>query len=805
MRTKNICNTAPLLKLYFTNFAAMKSVLSAVLSCLCLITPLFAQEEFVPIGQWKAYLPYTGSISVADAGEKVYVANGQAVFSYNKSDNTFDRLSKANGLSDVDATGVFYGAEQKTLVIPYLNSNVDVIVNGVVQNFPYIKSASISGNKSVNHAYFFGDSIYLSTGFGLVVYDYKKQESPATYFFIDEASGSYFNVNSTIVFGNAIYAATDKGVYRASLENPLLENFNNWESLSGELGLGEGSAQYFAAFNNRLYVIVDSASVYEYDGISWLLYYYDADWLLQHISSSPTRLIITQIDSETTPPDARRIMTVDINDSYAFFGNDYDLQYPFATVMDSNKDYWIADLYSGLLRYSNEVFTHYLPNGPGSSKVFDMEYYDNILWVAPGEVNNSWNYQYNRDGFFEMNYGNWTNINNFVFPALDTVLDFITMTIDARTGKSYFGSYGGGLAEFDNTNFTLQIFDETNTGENGLKDIGVSDPGSCRIGGLQFDINGNLWISNFGVETPLVVRKADGTWKNFQCYLPSGSGNQTAQIVIDDFDQKWVQIPRGTGILVYNHGSGIDDVSDDETRVLSTGAGNGNLPVGYVNCLVKDLDGEIWVGTNEGVAVFYNPGAVMDGGTAADAAQPLVNLGGYYDYLLGREIVNTIAVDGANRKWIGTNSGVFLVSADGTEQILSFTEDNSPLLSNIILNITINGENGEVYFGTSKGICSYRSTATSGTAEHTDVKVFPNPVREDYSGLIAISGLANNAQVKITDASGRMIFETVALGGQAVWDGKGYEGNRAATGVYVVYSSNDDGSDTYVTKILIVN
>lgn len=127
-----------------------------------------------------------------------------------------------------------------------------------------------------------------------------------------------------------------------------------------------------------------------------------------------------------------------------------------------------------------------------------------------------------------MDYGFWNNINVFTFPALDTVLDFITMTLDATTGKAYFGSYGGGVAEYDRPNNTLKIFDETNTGADGLKDIGASDPGSCRVSGLQFDVNGNLWVSNYGVETPLVVRKADGTWKNFQCFtLKCRQSNRT--------------------------------------------------------------------------------------------------------------------------------------------------------------------------------------------------------------------------------------------------------------------------------------
>lgn len=194
----------------------------------------------------------------------------------------------------------------------------------------------------------------------------------------------------------------------------------------------------------------------------------------------------------------------------------------------------------------------------------------------------------------------------------------------------------------------------------------------------------------------------------------------------------------------------------------------------------------------------------MDGGTIADAAQPLVNLGGYNEYLLSKEIVNCITVDGANRKWIGTNSGVFLISADGTEQLLFFNQDNSPLLSNVVLSIAIDGVTGEVYFGTDKGIVSYRGTATQGLAEQGNVKVFPNPVRPEHNGPIAISGLVNNAQVKITDTGGRLIYETIALGGQAIWNGKGYNGQDAATGVYMVYSADDTGKETVVTRIVLL-
>jgi hypothetical protein len=188
-----------------------------------------------------------------------------------------------------------------------------------------------------------------------------------------------------------------------------------------------------------------------------------------------------------------------------------------------------------------------------------------------------------------------------------------------------------------------------------------------------------------------------------------------------------------------------------------------------------------------------------------DAQQIIVTVNGVAGYLLETERVSTIAVDGANRKWVGTSNGVFVLSPDGTEQVAYYTVDNSPLLSNVIMDIAIDGESGEVFIGTDKGLVSIRGEATEGGEEHSGVLVFPNPVRENYDGPIAIKGLANNANVKITDVNGMLFYETTALGGQAVWDGRNYNGERAKTGVYFVFSSNEDGSSKNVAKLLIIN
>ncbi len=766
------------------------------LSALFGLQVLFGQN--VPIGQWKSHLPYNGVLSAVDAGDKVYAANSISVFSYNKSDNSYDRLSTAAGFSDVGIRGIHYGKENKTLVIVYTNSNIDFLLGNTIYNFPFIKSGNINGDKNIYDAAFQGDTVILSCGFGLVFFDIKKLESPATIFFTDNTAANV-RVNQTTVYNNAIYAACDSGLYRGDLDEANLQDFSKWDTFSGYNGLPNGPVRFITTFNNMLYSLVGD-TVYSFDGIDWNSFFFEEGWQTNQLKGTDSRLLITQIAGNTEPADTCRILMMDAGGAVTEVKSSTNLGYIWQSDFDSESALWIADSYRGLVKYAANNYIYFEPNGPASSKVQDMESINGNLYVAPGESDASWNYLYNRDGFFKYDsYGNWITYNKFEYPELDTTLDFITVKADPNSDNVYFGSFGGGLLEFNSITNGIKIYKQ------GFVESSPGDTTKYRVSGLAFDAEGNLWMSNSGAVNPIAIKRADGTWKNINPNLSAEIGNQVGQIEIDQFNTKWIQLPRGNGILIYNENLTLDDASDDLIKVLSSGAGNGNLHTNYINCLAVDKQGEVWVGTAEGITIFYNPSEVFSGTTAGDATQPLVNLGGFYEQLLRNDIVNTIAVDGANRKWVGTNSGAFLINADGTEQLLYFNIDNSPLISNIVLNIEIDDKNGDVYFGTASGIVSYRYTATEGVETIDKVSVFPNPVRAEYQGLIAINGLTANAEVKITDVAGRMIYATTALGGQAIWDGKGYNGSRAKTGVYLVYSSNEDGSETFVAKILMVN
>src|SRR5690606_36440370 len=233
----------------------------------------------------------------------------------------------------------------------------------------------------------------------------------------------------------------------------------------------------------------------------------------------------------------------------------------------------------------------------------------------------------------------------------------------------------------------------------------IGDPGSYRVSGLAFDKDRNLWISNFGAATPLKARKNDGTWRAFTIPFLVFE-NATGYILIDDQDYKWIVSPLGNGLISFDHGTDIDATNDDRWRRLSMGTGNGNFPSNEVFSIAKDRNGFIWVGTADGAVVFECPGSIFSA-EGCDASWPIVANGNFAGYLFKGQEVRDIAVDGANRKWMATANGVFLVNATGDKVIYGFTEENSPLLSNDVKQVTIDGQTGEVFFATQKGICSF--------------------------------------------------------------------------------------------------
>ena len=749
-----------------------------------------AQSSLTAIGMWKEYLPYNSAIDLAAGDNKIYCATPYSLFTVDLADHSIERLSRMTGLAETGISAICYNEGNRKLFIAYANSNIDIIYRNDIFNIPDIKRESIVGDKSIYNIYSLADNYYLSTGLGVIVVDGNRYEIKDSW--IIGNNGDNVRVNGLTSDANFFYAATDEGLKRIPVNNANPSSYLNWQLLSGANGLSAGSCADVIDASNKV-IVLKNDSLFALNGNSWNLFYADGNQITA-INSSGGKIAVCH--RLAGPVSKVVILNADGSVSKIIQQNGVT-PFPRKAVLYSGS-YWIADQFNALSKFSSGSTADevYSPNSPESIASGEMLEYNDVFYASAGEVNDSWNYQYNGNGIYRYKNGEWKNFNRFHYPVLDSMLDFITVAVDTRDESVWAGSFGGGLLHIK-TDETFEIFKQ-----NSPLMPHPLDPSSYRVAGLLFDRESNLWISNFGSLQPLLVRKADNTWKSFS--LPfTLVENALAQIVTDDANQLWIISPLGNGLICYDHGNSIDDINDDHWKIYRSGAGNGNLPSNNVLCIAKDKSGFIWVGTDDGIGVIQCAQDVFN--TGCEAILPIVQQGNFGGYLFKGENVSSIAVDGADRKWVATRNGVWLISADGEKVIERFTEDNSPLLSNEVRKIAVNKKTGEVYFATAKGICSFRGSATEGEEGSSNVLVFPNPVPPNFGGTIGIRGLAENSIVKITELDGRLVYQTRALGGQAVWDGKDYKGKKISTGVYLVLVSNDDKTEKIATKIVFIS
>ncbi len=765
----------------------MRCILSLLILFIALQT--VAQEPIPPIGQWREHLPYNSAIDVTAGDGKVYCATPYSLFSVTIAGNTVERFSRVTGLSETGVSAINYDEGNKKLLIAYSNSNIDIIYRNDIYNVPDIKRSTIIGDKNIYNIYPLGKNYYLSTGLGVVVIDGDRYEVKDSWFIGN--GGNQVKVNGFTSDGTYFYAATEEGLKKVARNSPNLANYSNWQTVSGGNGLTAGPCNNVLTVQDKI-IVQKNDSLFVQNGTNWSFLYTDT-W--PFISSNTTENKIQICERQANGISRVVILNAD-GTVFRTLANTGAVSFPRKAILYNNYP-WVADQFASLSRFGASLsYEQYILNSPQATASGEMVVYNNIFYATAGSVNDAWNYQYNGDGIYTFKEGSWNNINRYRYNQIDTLLDYVTIAIDKRDETIWAGSYGGGLLHIK-PGPVFEIFKQNNLG------VTVGDPVSYRVAGLAFDRENNLWISNFGSGQQLRVRKNDDSWKAITVPF-SLFENALSQIVIDDNNYKWIVAPLGNGLICYDHGTSVDNTNDDKWRRYTGGAGNGNLPNNEVLCVAKDKNGFIWVGTSDGIGVIQCPLDIFSAQTC-EAVLPVVPNGNFAGFLFKGQQVRSIAVDGADRKWVATKNGVFLISASGEKVIYQFTEDNSPLLSSDVKKITIDGKTGEVYFATAKGICSFRSTATEGGERNEDILIFPNPVPPGYSGTIGIKGLVNNAIVKITELDGRLVYQTRALGGQAIWDGRNYKGQRISSGVYLVLVSDDGKKERTATKIFFIS
>ncbi|HPG11335.1 MAG TPA: two-component regulator propeller domain-containing protein [Chitinophagaceae bacterium] len=746
----------------------------------------FAQQPLPPIGEWREQLPYNKAIDICHGEGKIFCATPYSLFTVGLSDNIIERKSKMSGLSETGISAINYNSGSEKLFIAYTNSNIDILYRNDIYNIPDIKIDNIIGDKTIYAVYNYGEDFYLSSGLGVIVIDGSRYEVKDSWFIGN--GGNQVKVNGFADDGQFFYAATEEGLKKAPVNSSGLADYTNWQLMSGNNGLSTGSSADVITITGKV-VVQKNDSLFIQNGNNWDFLYSDG-WMISRIRSSENKILINEKNAT-----AGRIVVLNIDAGIDRVIADASLRSSENSLL-LNNNLWIADRTNGLIYVGQgSQGSIYNLNSPAGIAQGEIIFSNDKFLGASGTVNSTWSGQNDKQGIYSYTSGEWVNYNLKTNPLFDSLPDIITLKTDPRDESIWAGSFGGGLLHISQGP-VFEIYKQN------FLEPASGNPQGYRVSGLAFDSENNLWVSNYGATQSLRIRKANGDWRSFTPPFFI-SGNAMSQIIVDDYNYKWIVSPLGNGLFCFDHGTDIDNTADDRWKRFYAGQGNGGLPENNVLCVAKDKNGFIWIGTSNGIGVIECPGDVFTA-NGCEAILPIVSNGNFAGYLFNGQEVRSIAVDGANRKWVATAKGVFLVSDDGEEVIYQFTEENSKLLSNDVRWITIDGKAGEVFFATAKGVCSFRSTATEGGETNENVLVFPNPVPPGYSGSIAIRGLTENAIVKITELDGRLVYQTKALGGQAIWDGRNYRGQKVSSGAYLVLVNNDGRTERLATKIFFI-
>ncbi len=760
---------------------AKKILLSLLL--FLLEVPAFAQPA-IPIGNWRTHFAYQQLRQVIVAKTRIYGIADFGFFYLDQEDNSIKILTKNDGLSDIGIATGAYHAEQDVLIIAYKSGNIDVLYNN--QIYPFSLLADANTNEQIHQITFNGSAVYVATSFGVRVLqlDITNEEEPITikesYTRLNETGAINLPVYSSAIANDSIFLATEAGVIANGL-SPLINrlDFSTWKRFKEKNGIPEEPIRFITSVDNTLYAAADNKGLFAYTAGSWGKTSFPVAGTFSSLTSTAEGLLFivgNQIYSGL-PSGAIKPVTSGL------------LTQPVSAMADNASTFWIADASNGLVSIGKAGESQYFPNGPVTDQARTLYYENNKIVGVSGTYSYEGTPGRNADGFYTFDTGIWTNYNTNAgnLPVITDLVDVLYNPVNQHT---YFASFGYGILDWNGADgFT--IIDENTEGS---QLINNSPPDRfTNISALAADAEGKIWIANYGASNSLHQWDVkNNVWQSY-----SFSRNETqfpADILVTYNDDKWIRLDakHGGDILVFNS-------ELNKERYLSSTLGSGGLPGEIVTDMVADNDGQVWVGTNKGVAFFPNPAEVFEV-DKLDAIQPIFDR----RTLLRDQYITALAIDGGNRKWIGTSNGLWLFSETGEELVSNFTTANSPLISNNITDIAINAQSGEVFIATDRGVISYRGLATIGIATHQEVKIFPNPVRPDFNGVVGISGLAENAIVKVTSISGNLIQEIRAEGGTATWNVNNYLGQRVSSGVYLVFSSSTDGKETLVGKIAII-
>jgi hypothetical protein len=771
---------------------------------ICLAPLIQNAQDFSVL--WKGHFSYNNVKQVVQGNNKIYAAAENAVFSIDILSNEIKELNTINGLSGETISTIYYSDVYELLVIGYESGLIEIAFDDddkILTVVDIIEKPTIPAiQKRINHFNAYGSLIYISTNYGISVFNLERLEFGDTYFI--GSGGSQIQINQTAVFGDYIYAACvgGNGLRKALVASPNLIDYQNWQTVT------TGNFTAVETVVDMLYVVNTNRQIFQVanDVLNQVFQY---DTVPLDVKNVESNLVVATINNVFVYDASFNII------SQVPANTEFTTKYTSATI-DANYIY-IGTTDFGILKTpitAPTTFEEIHPDGPLLNTPFSLNAEPDGLWVTFGDYTTSFNpYPLNSRGFSHLINDEWINTPyEEVFDA--KCLNAISVN-PSNNNQVFISSFFSGLLEV-NDEIPTVLYNETNSGLESL--ILPSNPNyiDVRVGASAFDANGLLWTVSSLINKPLKsFNPSNNQWKSygFTDVIPAeyGSNLGFGDLVIGSDNTKWIASYR-YGLIGFNE-------NGNAPKIKSVYKEEENMPETYATALALDKRNQLWIGTFRGLRVLYNTSNFFEDNVSVD--EIIILEDGIAKELLFQQFITDIEVDGSNNKWVGTaDSGLFYLSSDGQKTIYHFTKDNSPLPSNIIADVSIDDTNGIVYIATSKGLVSFRSGGSSPFETLENAYAYPNPVRPNFNIVdqkVKIKDISENVNIKITDIEGNLVAEAQSRtnqrhsgynleidGGTAYWNGKNMANNVVASGVYLVMLSDLDSYETKVLKIMVV-
>ena len=755
--------------------------LFAMISC---ASSLAAQG--IPVGTWRAHFPLKSSHSVALLEDYVLVGSSYGLFMYDPKDKVSSSATVVEGLSDVGMTCLEGDPTGQKALLGYSDGGLDVWTPNDVRRIGDIPQSGAYPGQSDIRSLAFASPVraFAATGFGIVEINLTYGVIQGTYLL--RSDGGTTPTYDLSIDGDSLFAATETGLWSASLQDPLYLP-QSWV----QSPFWKDQSLAHLAVSNHQFLVHPSENAKAWHGAQGLWTEVPLDTAnspaIRRIRRGPQGFLLVRSYGVTSVAlDGSVGATVSSG-----LGNNAGFS-PYDAAIDAAGVLYTANYGRGLTFVDNPDYAqHRSVQDPVSAQSYAIEGSPNGIDVLTGAVDATWTATYTNEGIMRFDGIQWTAKQA---AALGGAKDILDVQYDPNDPSHWFAaSWGKGVLEFRNDEL-IQTWNQTNSS---LKTASGSGPNDVRTGGLCWGQDGALWVSNALSTLPLHrFDPQTDQWTGF----PAGSfnGESVKNLLQDEEGIFWMQSRTEGWMAIEVQGS------NTATRRLTRGPGSGNLPTATVPAALFDLDGELWLGTADGLMVCFSPYNAFNG-KSIDAQYLLVAENGINQRVLNGQNILSMALDGANRKWIGTaDAGAFLLSPDGLETIYHFTAENSPLLSNRVQSLYVDPSSGEVFIGSNRGLLSFRATATQTAPNLNGIEVFPNPVKPDYAGPISVRGLVPESYVKVTDQNGRLLYEGYATGGQFTWDGYSLEGILAPSGIYLFWITDPLGAQTAVVQGVII-